>query len=72
MSGRIRFNEAFKLDAVSQVVERGYSVREVADRLGISTKSLYTWKAKLSKPYQYQGNSCQLRATMKSGNSALP
>ena len=37
MSGRIRFNEAFKLDAVSQVVERGYSVREVADRLGIST-----------------------------------
>jgi len=45
-----RFSEAFKQDAVAQVVDRGYSVKEVAARLGISTKSLYTWKAEYSKP----------------------
>ena len=27
----------FKVDAVAQVTERGYSVKEVAERLGIST-----------------------------------
>ena len=32
------------------MVDRGYAVSEVADRLGISTKSLYTWKAQFSKP----------------------
>ncbi|WP_438263863.1 hypothetical protein [Asticcacaulis machinosus] len=26
-----------------QVVDRGYGVKEVAARLGISTKSLHTW-----------------------------
>ena len=45
-----RFSEAFKKDAVAQVVDRGYAVKEVAGRLGISTKSLYTWKAEFSKP----------------------
>ena len=43
MSG-IRFTDEFKRDAVAQVVDRGYSVAEVSERLGISTKSLYTWK----------------------------
>lgn len=47
---RNRFTEEFKRDAVAQVVDRGYAVGEVADRLGISTKSLYTWKARYSKP----------------------
>ncbi|NQV83362.1 MAG: transposase, partial [Rhodospirillales bacterium] len=49
MSG-IRFSDDFKKDAVSQVVDRGYSVSDVAERLGISTKSLYTWKTQFSKP----------------------
>jgi len=38
---RNRFTEEFKRDAVAQVVDRGYAVSEVAERLGISTKSLY-------------------------------
>jgi transposase len=29
--------------------KRGYAVSEVAERLGISTKSLYTWKAQFAK-----------------------
>jgi transposase len=49
MSG-IRFTDEFKRDAVAQVVDRGYSVVEVSERLGISTKSLYTWKPQFSRP----------------------
>ena len=46
----LRYTEEFKRDAVSQVTDRGYSVKEVSDRLGISTKSLYDWKALYHKP----------------------
>jgi transposase len=49
MSGA-KFTDEFKRDAVSQVEERGYPVREVAERLGVSTKSTYTWKKQLSRP----------------------
>ena len=49
MSG-IRFTDEFKRDAVVQVVDRGYSVAEVLERLGISTKSLYTWKTQFFQP----------------------
>jgi len=40
---RRRFTAEFKAEAVKQVTDRGYSVAEVSDRLGISTKSLYLW-----------------------------
>ena len=49
MSG-IRFTDEFKRDAVAQVVDRGYSVAEVSEHLGISTKSLYTWRAQFLQP----------------------
>jgi transposase-like protein len=35
MNKGIRFTDEFKRDAVAQVVERGYAVSEVAERLGI-------------------------------------
>ena len=35
---------------VSQVTDRGYSVKEVSERLGISTKSLYDWIKQFKKP----------------------
>ena len=38
-----RFTEEFKIEAVKQVSERGYSVAEVSARLGVSTASLYSW-----------------------------
>ena len=50
MSSQNRFTDEFKRDAVAQVVDRGYAVSEVAERLGVSTRSLYTWKAQFSKP----------------------
>ena len=49
---RARFTDEFKREAVAQVKERGYSVKEVSDRLGISTKSLYTWIDQFFKPAQ--------------------
>ncbi len=38
-----KFADEFKEEAVKQVIERGYSVGDVAKRLGISVQSLYKW-----------------------------
>ena len=38
-----RYTKEFKAEAVKQVTERCYSVLEVAQRLGVSDKSLYVW-----------------------------
>jgi transposase len=42
MSGQ-RFSPEFKEEAVRQIVDRGYSVAQVAERLGVSAHSLYKW-----------------------------
>ena len=42
MSGQ-RFSPEFKEEAVRQIVERGYSVTEISQRLGVSKHSLYKW-----------------------------
>ena len=42
MSGK-RYPEEFKIEAVKQVTERGYKVSEVAQRLGVTSKSLGDW-----------------------------
>ena len=41
--GSKRYSPEFKEEAVRQVTERGYSVRDVAARIGVSTHSLYKW-----------------------------
>jgi len=41
-----RYTEEFKIEAVKQVTERGYSIEEVADRLGTTSHSLYAWLKK--------------------------
>ncbi|HBT4640743.1 TPA: IS3 family transposase [Klebsiella pneumoniae] len=41
--GTLRFTPEFKEEAVRQITERGYSVAEVSDRLGVSAHSLYKW-----------------------------
>lgn len=38
-----RYTPEFKDEAVRQVTERGYSVKEVSERLGVSSHSLYKW-----------------------------
>ena len=41
MAKGIRYSEEFKQEAVNQVVHHNYPVAEVAERLGISSKTLY-------------------------------
>jgi len=41
--GKPNFSEEFKRDAVDQILVRGYRVRDVSERLGVSTHSLYQW-----------------------------
>lgn len=48
-----RYTEEFKVEAVRQISERGYSVREVAQRLGTTTHSLYAWRLKYGKGSQH-------------------
>ena len=43
------YSAEFKEEAVRQVLDRGYSVKEVSDRLGVSAHSLYKW-VKAVKP----------------------
>lgn len=38
-----RYTPEFKEEAVRQVLEKGHSVPEVAERLGVSGHSLYKW-----------------------------
>lgn len=35
--------DKFKIEAVKQITEKGYSIAEVADRLGTTTHILYAW-----------------------------
>ena|SRR5690554_3123581 len=69
MSKGKRYPEEFKVEAVKQVTERGYSVMEVSQRLDISTKTLYHWVAKLrdlSPKQQNQANEQAEIARLKS------
>ena len=44
-----RYSPEFKDEAVRQIIERGYTVAEVSERLGVSSHSLYKW-VKAVKP----------------------
>ena len=38
-----RYTDEFKEEAVRLIRDRKYSVKEVSERLGVTTNSLYTW-----------------------------
>ncbi|WP_138936088.1 transposase [Roseovarius arcticus] len=65
MSMGIRFTDEFKQDAVALDVERGYAVSEVAEPLGLSTKSLYTWKAQFAKSPQVRSEVAEEAAEIR-------
>ena len=56
------YTQEFKSEAVKQITERGYSVSDVSERLGICTKTLYHWRSQLSdKPKQVKSTDEQLK-----------
>ncbi|MBT4582417.1 MAG: IS3 family transposase [Gammaproteobacteria bacterium] len=59
MKGK-RYTEEFKKEAVKQVTERGYSVSDVAKRLGTTTHSLYLWLKKYGEPNPRQADKADL------------
>lgn len=62
MGKGIRYSDEFRQEAVNQVAVHGYSVNDVAERLGISTKTLYGWLKKFSKPTKAREEEQDLRA----------
>ena len=48
--GTSNYSVDFKRDAVHQITVRGYPVREVSRRLGVSTHSLYKWMKLFAEP----------------------
>jgi transposase len=50
--GTSKYSDEFKRDAVHQITVRGYPVREVSRRSGVSTYSLYKWLKLLGEPTQ--------------------
>jgi transposase len=50
-----RYTEEFKVEAVKQVLDRGHSVAEVAERLDVHKHSLYAWVKRSSKPSRVAG-----------------
>ncbi|WP_373568022.1 transposase [Limimaricola sp. G21655-S1] len=49
MTSGSKFSDEFERDAVAQFTERGYLVRDVSKRLGVSPYSLCAWKKKFAK-----------------------
>ena len=55
-----RYTQELKIAAVQQITQEGHSIPDVARRLGITTKSLYNWRARYgnSAP-EYESNQAQ-------------
>lgn len=62
MGKGIRYSDEFKQEAVNQVTVHQYKVKDVADRLGISSKALYSWVKTFSKPVQQREEQQDLKA----------
>ena len=54
-----RYSPEFKDEAVRQIIERGYTVAEVSERLGVSSHSLYKW-VKAVKPDKTDQDAAEL------------
>ena len=66
-----RYTEEFKVEAVRQVTDRGHSVAEVADRLGVSIHSLYTWRKQYGRSRPERAASADLTCPLSQGHLLL-
>lgn len=62
--GKLKFTQEFRDEAVKQVVDRGYSVADVARRLGVSAQSLYKW-VKVCAPDEKQRFETEIKEVRK-------
>jgi transposase len=51
-----RYTDEFRIEAVKQVTENGYSIKETAERLGVHIKSLRSWVKKFGTPEAREAN----------------
>lgn len=65
MSSNRQYTDEFKAEAVKQVTERGFRVADVAQRLGVSTHSLYEWLRKAKSAANADGAEAALLPTAK-------
>jgi transposase len=62
MNQHRKFTEEFKQEAARQVIERGYPIKEVAERLGISDKTPYNRVNRYKMPDDERNNQDTLTA----------
>ena len=60
-----QYTDEFKAEAIKQVTERGFRVADVAQRLGVSTHSLYEWLRKAKSADNADGQDAALQPTAK-------
>lgn len=60
-----RYTDEFKVEAVKQITEHGYSVQDAATRLGVSAHSLYLWRKKFCDGVEAAGHADKHQAEIK-------
>ena len=68
-----RYTADFKAEAIKRITERGHTATDVAQRLAISTKSLFKWmqEADLAKQLAVSRDVFALKQEVASLNAAL-
>ena len=63
--GRKKFTQEFKVDAVSLVIDQGYSCAEVARRLGVSENNVNRWAREYRQRNELQSSGDLSREEME-------
>ena len=68
---RKRYTEDLKAEAVKQVTDRDHPVADVANRLGVSIRSLYAWRKQYAKASSTHPASINQSSELRRGKSEL-
>lgn len=60
-----KFTEEFKIQAVKQITEEGYTVSSVSERIGVSSNSLYNWLKRYGENSEQYLQSSEQEARIK-------
>lgn len=59
------YPDEFKIEAVRQVTDRGYKPKDVAERLGVTTKSIQNWMKQFGADSNEKQKLTELEAEIK-------